>query len=173
MTTSRQGCIFALMFSLNFAWTNGRANNRDIGYLERHRPHYDVTVMDVTLIISQNAISWILQLCWFNTNLGRWIIIKDIQNTELTPYYVNPICCVATVFHQVRCMYWGHLGHFHRAISHFLWYQIVCMRCLVCMFCHMKSINMFSMFLQSGVPRHFLWRCHVFMFMYVNVDLKL
>ena len=23
------------------------------------------------------------------------------------------LCC-----HQVRCMYWGHLGHFHRAISH-------------------------------------------------------
>ena len=31
--------------------------------------------------------------------------------------YVNPVCCVATVW-QVRCMYWGHLGHFHRAISH-------------------------------------------------------
>ena len=32
--------------------------------------------------------------------------------------YVNPVCCVATVCHQVCCMYWGHLGDFHRAIYH-------------------------------------------------------
>ena len=40
--------------------------------------------------------------------------------------YVNPVCCVATVCHQVRCMHWGHLGHFHRAIYHLKWYKIVC-----------------------------------------------
>ena len=55
-------------------------------------------------------------------------------------------------------MYWGHLGHFHRAISHLVWYKIVCMRYLACTFSQMKSISMFKMFLQSGVPRHFLWR---------------
>ena len=95
--------------------------------------------------------------------------------------YVNPVCCVATACHQVRCMYWGHLGHFHRAISHLKWYKIVCMRYLACTFSQMKSINTFSMCLQSGVPRHFVWRfiavwiynLTVFMFMYVNVDLKL
>ena len=78
-------------------------------------------------------------------------------------------------------MYWGHLGHFHRVISHLKWYEIVCMRYLACTFSQMKSINMFSMFLHSGVPRHFLWRsiavwmynCTVFMFMYISVDLKL
>ena len=94
--------------------------------------------------------------------------------------YVNPVCCVATVCHQVRFMYWGHLGHFHRK-THSKWYQIVCMRYLACTFSQMKSINMFSLFLQSGVPRHFLWRfiavwiynLTVFMLMYVNVDLKL
>ena len=72
--------------------------------------------------------------------------------------YVNPVCCVSTVHHQVRCMYWGHLGHFHRAISHLNWYKMVCIRYLACTFSQMKSNNMFSMFLQSGVPRHFLWR---------------
>ena len=95
--------------------------------------------------------------------------------------YINPACCVATVCHQARCMYWGHLGHFHRAISHLRWYKIVCKRYLVCTFSQMKSINIFSMFWQSGVPRHFLWKfiavwiynLTVFMFMYVNVDLKL
>ena len=69
--------------------------------------------------------------------------------------YVNPVCCVATVC-QVRCMYWGHLGHFHRVIFHSKWYKIVCVRYLACKFSQMKSISMFSMFLQSGVPRHFL-----------------
>ena len=69
--------------------------------------------------------------------------------------YVNPVCCVATVC-QVRCIYWGHLGHFHRVISHSKWYKIVFVRYLACKFSQMKSINMFSMFLQSGVPRHFL-----------------
>ena len=34
------------------------------------------------------------------------------------PNYVDPECCVATVCHQVRFMYWEHLGHFQRAISH-------------------------------------------------------
>ena len=77
---------------------------------------------------------------------------------KVMPNYVNPICCVATVCHQVRCMYWGHLGHFQRAISHLKWYNIVCMRYLACTFCQMKSIKMFSMFLQSGVLRYFLWR---------------
>ena len=34
------------------------------------------------------------------------------------PNYVDPECCVATVCHQVRFMYWEQLGHFQRAISH-------------------------------------------------------
>ena len=34
-----------LMFPLICAWTNGWANNRNTGYLRRHRVHYNVTVM--------------------------------------------------------------------------------------------------------------------------------
>ena len=55
-------------------------------------------------------------------------------------------------------MYWGHLGHFHRAISHLKLYKMFFKKYLACTFSQIKSINMFSMFLQSGVPRHFLWR---------------
>ena len=73
------------------------------------------------------------------------------------PNYVDPECCIATVCHQVRFMYWEHLGHFHRAISHIKWHKIVCMRYLACTFSQMKSTDMFSMYLQSGVPRHFIW----------------
>ena len=94
--------------------------------------------------------------------------------------YVDPVCCVATVCHQVRCVYWGHLGYFYRAISHLKWRKIVCMGCVACAFIQMKSINMFFMFFHSGVPKHFRWRfiavwiynLTVFMYMYVN-DLKL
>ena len=118
---------------------------------------------------------------------ARKSMLAVIQKAKYSTYlliffanYVNPICCIATVCHQVRCMYWGHLGYFHRAISHLKWYKIVCMRYLACIFCQMKSIDMFSMFLQSGVPRNFLSRfiavwiynLTVFMFMHVNVDLK-
>ena len=46
------------------------------------------------------------------------------------PNYVDPECCVATVCHQVRFMYWEQLGHFNRAISHLKWHKIVCMRYL-------------------------------------------
>ena len=84
-----------------------------------------------------------------------WCTWHVMQATSWWPNYVNPY---ATVCHQVRCIYWVHLGHFHRAIHHLKWYKIVCMRYLDCTFSQMKSINMFSMYLQSGVPRHFLWR---------------
>ena len=73
------------------------------------------------------------------------------------PNYVNSECCVATVCHQVRFMYWEHLVHFHRAISHLKWHKVVCMGYLACTFSQMKSTDMFSMYLQSGVPRHFMW----------------
>ena len=101
---------------------------------------------------------------------------------------VSPMCyqlryhsfAVKHLFVSAQCQ----IAHnYHRAISLKLkWYKIVCMRYLACTFSQMKSINMFSMFLLSWVPRHFLWRfislwtyihiynLTVFMFMYVNVD---
>ena len=38
-----------LMFSLICAWINGWVNNREAGYMRRHRAHYDVTVMLLAL----------------------------------------------------------------------------------------------------------------------------
>ena len=49
-------------------------------------------------------------------------------------------------------MYWGHLGHFHRAISHLKWYKIVCMRYLACIFSQMKSLICFSSFRNLEFP---------------------
>ena len=116
----------------------------------------------------------------FLTQLYIFCRIYSKQNKHTAVNYIDPVCCVATVCHQVCCTYWGHLGHFHRAISHLKWYKIVCIRYLACIFSQMKSVHMFSMFLQSGVPGHFLWRfiaiwtynLAVLLFMYVNVDPK-
>ena len=36
----------ALMVSLICAWTNGWVNNRDVGDLRCHRPHFDVTLLN-------------------------------------------------------------------------------------------------------------------------------
>ena len=47
-----------LMFSLICAWTNGCANNRDAGYLRRHRAHYGVTVMDNCYQVPLEWWSW-------------------------------------------------------------------------------------------------------------------
>ena len=102
--------------------------------------------------------------------------LTRVDEITSTPYAVLPLFVV-----RFAACTGGHLGHFHRAISHLKWYKIVCVRYLACTFGQIKYVNMFSMALQSGVPRHFLWRfiavwiynLTVFMFMYVNVDLKL
>ena len=83
------------------------------------------------------------------------------------PNYVDRECCVATVCHQVRFMYWEHLGHFQKAISHLKWHKIVCMRYLACAFSQMKSTDMFSMYLQSGVIQTF------HMVIYCGLNIKL
>ena len=130
-----------------------------------------------------NKSFWLVYTIWISywATLQQSVTCLLLSKIIILFNYVNPVCCVATVCHQVRCMYWGHFGHFQRAISHLKWHKIVYMRYLACTFSRMKCINMFSMFLQSGVPRHFVWRfiavwiynLTVFMFMYVNVDLKL
>ena len=85
--------------------------------------------------------------------------VRFVEVFYRLPNYDNPICCVATVCHQVHCMYWGHLGHFHRATSHLKWLFVW----------DIKPVHL--------VPRHFLSRfivvwaqnLTVFMFMYVNI----
>ena len=47
---------------------------------------------------------------WCSRDVGRSLTRRFLCNT------LNPGCWVAIVVHQVRCMYEGHLGLFHRAI---------------------------------------------------------
>ena len=70
---------------------------------------------------------------------------------------LNPVCHVATVCHQVCCMYWGHLGLFHKAISPLKLYKMVCMGGLTCMFILIKFMSMFYMCSKSGIHRLFHW----------------
>ena len=126
-----------------------------------HTHHHHTTINQPPTTPNMHTVLRAL-LCFVVIKYWSMLLISfkiKITSRALGTYnYVNTVCCVATVCHQVRCMYWGHLGYFHRAISQLKWYKIVCMRYLACTFSQMKSINMFSMFLQSGVPRHFLWR---------------
>ena len=89
-----------------------------------------------------------------------------------TPYAVLPLS--ATWFAACTA---GILGDFHRAISYLKWYKIVCMSNLACAFSWMKSFNMFSVFFaiwsSQTFPAVWIYNLTIFMFMYVNVDLKL
>ena len=74
------------------------------------------------------------------------------QATGIFGNYVNPVCCVAPVCHQVCCMYWGHLGHFHGAISHLKWYKIVCMRYLALTLVRWNLLTCFPCFCNVEFP---------------------
>ena len=82
----------ALMISLNCAWTNNYANNRDSGDLTRHRPHYDVTVMWCPgssrrqFISNQgSANQWIIQvlyavdICAAKLVVPLWFVFKGLN----------------------------------------------------------------------------------------------
>ena len=83
MMTSSNGNIFritgplsstghrAFVFSLICAWTNGLANNGDVGDFKRHHAHYDVTVMFIFIIKSiLLKIHW-YEFLWLLLTLGR------------------------------------------------------------------------------------------------------
>ena len=76
------------------------------------------------------------------TDICKYTAMTKVRKWSFTHNYVNPVCCVTIICHQVRCMYRGHLGHFHRAISHSKWYRIVCMRYSTCTFSQAICRNM-------------------------------
>ena len=63
----------------------------------------------------------------FGLQLKNFYSVRRFYTITSTPYAVLPL--FATRF--AACT-GGHLGHFHRAISHLKWYKIVCMRYLAC-----------------------------------------
>ena len=71
--------------------------------------------------------------------------------------YANPVYGVATIFHQVCCLCWGHLSLFHTAMSLLIWYTMFCMRDISYRLIWMKFINMLSVYAQSWMHRRFNW----------------
>ena len=60
------------MFSLIFAWINGWVNNREAGYLRRHRAHYDVTVMRGMGCVTRRPL--LGRISWYLLN-----VVKSLQ----------------------------------------------------------------------------------------------
>ena len=80
----------ALVFSL--IWTNGRANNRDVSDLSRHRAYYDVTVMTIPFNFLLTAIS--------NCSRSLGCILKYIINGK-SKFVLLMVWC-----RQTSCHYW-------------------------------------------------------------------
>ena len=71
--------------------------------------------------------------------------------------YANPVYGVSTIYHQVRCLSWGHSSLFHTATSFFIWYKMFRVRDISYRLIWMKFINMLSVYAQSGTHRGFNW----------------
>ena len=71
--------------------------------------------------------------------------------------YANPVYGVATIFHQVCCLHWGHPSLFHTDTALSIWYEIFYMRDISYRLIWMKFINMLSVYGQSGAHRPFNW----------------
>ena len=87
------------------------------------------------------------------------LIIYECYALVLTIHFKNtlhPEWCVATVCHQVRCMYWGHLCLFHRGISDLDFIQNGLDGIFNFHVYLDEPTNMFSVYLQYGIE-DLLW----------------
>ena len=82
----------ALMFSLICAWTNGWQTIETPG-LRRHRPHYDVTVMDdATFVMTTLGLQWIMFLsAWFVTSLAMIRLFRQNKGSIVSIRITKPI----------------------------------------------------------------------------------
>ena len=95
----------ALMFSLICVWINGWVNNGETGDLRRHRPHYDVIVMQYRNDNMHKSITirWTVIMTALDTkrtahsNFVAWITVVEIGNNK--KYHVS-ICiqCIALYY---------------------------------------------------------------------------
>ena len=67
------------MFSLIWVWKNGWVNNGKAGDLRRHRAHYDVSVMQIEIALSNIQLGLVVvgvQKLMFHTLNVLWLIIQ-------------------------------------------------------------------------------------------------
>ena len=95
-------------------------------------------------------------IIWTNDGLFYWHIYASLGLNGLSNY-ANPVYCVSTICHQVRCLRWGHPCLFHTATYLFIWYKMFRMGDISYRLIWMKYINMLSVYAQSGTHRRFHW----------------
>ena len=81
---------WALMFSLNCAWTNVWANNRDSGDLRRHRTHYGVTVMKNHIITTTKPVTAIIPCDILVIIVKRWLHDWINMDRDYNPLFPRP-----------------------------------------------------------------------------------
>ena len=106
----------ALIFSLNCAWTDAWANDRNAGDLGRHRAHCDVIVMYHNEDASIRA-------PWLHSQLRRLWKTVPHWNVSATPYWFNFIASSGETYSRdlhanddywTQCV-WRVSGDTHRA----------------------------------------------------------
>ena len=112
----------ALMYSLIYAWTNDRVNNRYTGDQRRHRAHYDVTVMWYRII---------------HTNL------KHFHENIVIKFYSKYYPPIATNFMKILFSFYTKIfpaNHSHLSNRyHFI--KVKCYLLIVAIFVKMLSTN--------------------------------
>ena len=79
----------ALMFSLICAWINGWVKSRDAGDLRRHRAHYDVIVMPVQLLGSEDTVN--VEINQWQS--GRFVRTVVSLSLEIPQCHTKPSIC--------------------------------------------------------------------------------
>ena len=102
------------------------------------------------------AVYCVMEYCNF-LHYWPWILLwlKSISNAYHN--YANPVYCVATICHQVRCLRWGHPSLFHTATPLLILYKMFCMRDISYRLTWMKCINMLSVYAQYGMHMRVNW----------------
>ena len=89
----------ALMISLICVWINGWVNNREADDLGRYRPHYEVTVMQTSVIVNRVHISWNI----FHPSI--WGIVKILVVLEVT-WFCHTLHC------SPYCVLWKYINRY-------------------------------------------------------------
>ena len=82
---------------------------------------------------------------------------KTQQSTNHIHNYANPVYGVATIWHQVRWLHWGHQSLFRIATSLLISYKMFCVRDISYRLIWMEFKNVLSTDAQSGTQGRFNW----------------
>ena len=98
---------------------------------------------------------------WRRLSANSGIVRKNAHKTQLyyrlDIIYSKPCMWCFHFLPPGALQVLGHLSLFHRGISLLNWYRMIGIGDFLYRFIQIKSMNMFYMYLQSGLSRHFHW----------------